>query len=62
VEEKRGIRSECHEAEMRVALNDAAPFQRDASEARKATGQPFTYDLFDPLKLSEFWRRGPSFA
>jgi len=25
-------------------------------------GQPFTYDLFDALKLLEFGRRGPSFA
>jgi AcrR family transcriptional regulator len=30
------IRSECEEAEMRVALNDAAPLYRDAPEARKA--------------------------
>jgi len=28
------IRSECEEAEMRVALNDAAPLYRDAPEAR----------------------------
>lgn len=28
------IRSECDEAEMRVALNDAAPLYRDAPEAR----------------------------
>lgn len=34
------IRSECEEAEMRVALDDAAPFYRDAPEARatKAEG------------------------
>lgn len=34
------IRSECDEAAMRVALNDAAPLYRDAPEAReaKATG------------------------
>ncbi|MCI3180347.1 TetR family transcriptional regulator [Caulobacter sp. CCUG 60055] len=28
------VRSECEEAEMRVALNDAAPLYRDAPEAR----------------------------
>lgn len=35
------IRSECEEAGMRVALNDAAPLYRDAPEAReaKASGQ-----------------------
>ena len=34
------IRSECEEAQMRVALNDAAPLYRDAPEARevKASG------------------------
>ena len=30
------IRSECDEAQMRVALNDAAPLYRDAPEAREA--------------------------
>ena len=30
------IRSECDEAAMRVALNDAAPLYRDAPEARQA--------------------------
>jgi len=30
------IRSECDEAEMRVALNDAAPLYRDAPEAHRA--------------------------
>jgi AcrR family transcriptional regulator len=30
------IRSECDEAKMRVALNDAAPLYRDAPEARQA--------------------------
>lgn len=30
------IRSECDEAQMRVALNDAAPLYRDAPEARSA--------------------------
>jgi AcrR family transcriptional regulator len=30
------IRSECDEAEMRVALNDAAPIYRDAPEAQEA--------------------------
>src|SRR5215813_11561971 len=29
------LRSECDEAEMRVALNDAAPLYRDAPEARE---------------------------
>jgi AcrR family transcriptional regulator len=35
------VRSECEEAQMRVALNDAAPLYRDAPEARtaKASGQ-----------------------
>src|SRR5947199_2730898 len=31
------IRSECDEAAVRVALGDAAPFYRDAPEAREAT-------------------------
>jgi AcrR family transcriptional regulator len=30
------LRSECDEAEMRVALNDAAPLYRDAPEAKEA--------------------------
>ena len=30
------IRSECEEAAMRVALNDAAPLYRDAPDAREA--------------------------
>jgi AcrR family transcriptional regulator len=30
------VRSECDEAAMRVALNDAAPLYRDAPEAREA--------------------------
>jgi AcrR family transcriptional regulator len=30
------IKSECEEAEMRVALNDAAPLYRDAPEAKQA--------------------------
>lgn len=30
------IRSECEEAEMRIALDDAAPFYRDAPEAQAA--------------------------
>ncbi|WP_193182337.1 TetR family transcriptional regulator [Nisaea sediminum] len=30
------LRSECEEAEVRVALNDAAPLYRDAPEAREA--------------------------
>jgi AcrR family transcriptional regulator len=30
------VRSECDEAEMRVALNDAAPLYRDAPEAQEA--------------------------
>lgn len=33
------IRSECEEAEMRVALNDAAPLYRDAPEARAVRSQ-----------------------
>lgn len=35
------VRSECEEAEMRVALNDAAPLYRDAPEAHaaKASGE-----------------------
>lgn len=32
------IRSECDEAEMRVALDDAAPLYRDAPEAEEARG------------------------
>lgn len=32
------IRSECEEADLRVALNDAAPLYRDAPEARDAKG------------------------
>jgi len=32
------IRSECEEAQMRVALNDAAPLYRDAPEAQEAKG------------------------
>ncbi len=38
---KAFIRSECEEAQMRVALNDAAPLYRDAPEAQavKATGK-----------------------
>jgi AcrR family transcriptional regulator len=30
------VRSECEEAEVRTALNDAAPFYRDAPEAKEA--------------------------
>jgi AcrR family transcriptional regulator len=30
------VRSECEEAEVRIALNDAAPLYRDAPEAREA--------------------------
>lgn len=30
------VRSECDEAKMRIALNDAAPYYRDAPEAREA--------------------------
>ncbi len=33
------LRSECEEAEMRVALNDAAPLYRDAPEAQEARSQ-----------------------
>src|SRR6202044_129320 len=32
------VRSECDEADMRVALNDAAPLYRDAPEAKEARG------------------------
>jgi len=32
------IRSECEEAEMRIALNDSAPLYRDAPEAKEAHG------------------------
>lgn len=32
------IRSECEEADMRVALNDAAPLYRDAPEAQEVRG------------------------
>jgi len=41
------VRSECEEAEMRQALGDAAPFYRDAPEARepRAAG-PRTMQLF----------------
>ena len=37
------VRSECEEAEMRVALSDAAPLYRDAEarEARAAGEKPF---------------------
>ena len=31
-------------------------------QARVTGGQPFTYDLFESLKLSDFGRRGPWFA
>jgi AcrR family transcriptional regulator len=41
------IRSECDEAEMRVALNDAAPLYRDAPEAHEArASQDHTVDVF----------------
>jgi AcrR family transcriptional regulator len=33
------IRSECEEATIRIALNDAAPFYRDAPEAAEAHGE-----------------------
>ena len=52
------IRSECDEAEMRVALNDAAPLYRDAPEAQaRASGnraiQTFIYDaLPDALEAT----------
>lgn len=32
------VRSECEEAEMRIALDDAAPFYRDAPEVQAAKG------------------------
>ncbi len=41
------IRSECEEARMRMALNDAAPLYRDAPEAReaKASGEQAFHDF-----------------
>jgi hypothetical protein len=33
------IRSECEEAAIRIALDDAAPFYRDAPEAAEAHGE-----------------------
>jgi AcrR family transcriptional regulator len=48
------IRSECDEAGMRVALNDAAPLYRDAPEAREArvSGHP-TVQIFMREALPE---------
>jgi AcrR family transcriptional regulator len=48
------IRSECEEAEMRVALNDTAPLYRDAPEAQaaKASGQQ-TIQIFMQEVLPE---------
>jgi AcrR family transcriptional regulator len=42
------IRSECEEAEMRVALNDTAPLYRDAPEAQeaRATGKNRAVQIF----------------
>ena len=41
------IRSECDEAEVRVALGDAAPLYRDAPEAREAReGADLTFRCF----------------
>ncbi len=41
------IRSECDEARMRLALNDAAPFYRDAPEAKEAKASgPRTVQIF----------------
>ena len=41
------IKSECDEADMRVALNDAAPLYRDAPEAREAkTAAQLTFGRF----------------
>lgn len=41
------IKSECEEADMRVALNDAAPLYRDAPEAKAAkSGVNFTMSRF----------------
>ena len=41
------VRSECEEADMRVALNDAAPLYRDAPEAQevRATGKRIVADF-----------------
>lgn len=52
------IRSECDEARMRVALNDAAPLYRDAPEARQAraaadrTFEAFMRDLLPEASAS----------
>src|SRR5262249_31726042 len=41
------VRSECDEAEMRVALNDAAPLYRDAPEAQEARASgDYTVQVF----------------
>jgi AcrR family transcriptional regulator len=42
------VRSECEEAEVRTALNDAAPFYRDAPEAQeaRAAGDRMVQDFF----------------
>jgi AcrR family transcriptional regulator len=46
------IRSECEEAQMRVALNDAAPLYRDAPEAQEAKGSGArTMEVFMPEVL-----------
>ena len=48
------IRSECDEAAMRVALNDAAPLYRDAPEAREARASgDRTMQVFMREALSE---------
>ena len=48
------IRSECEEAAMRVALNDAAPLYRDAPEARQARASGNrTVDVFMREALPE---------
>ena len=49
------IRSECDEAEMRVALNDAAPLYRDAPEAQEArtSGKKRAVQIFMQEALPE---------
>ena len=52
------IRSECEEAAMRVALNDAAPRYRDAPEAREArTSGDQTVRVFMREALPEGFQR-----
>ena len=58
------IRSECEEAEMRVALNDAAPLYRNAPEAKEAkrsgdrTIQAFMRELLPDMPAAARGRAG----